>query len=413
MFEISQRLAAYGSLQKLALLAAMVSVVIAGPSLSAQIFVVLHDFTGGNDGSGPSAGLTPDAGGGFYGTTSTGGAWGIGTAYRFWRTGDSWHFQALYAFDGLNNLRDGFAPYAGLVIGSDGSLYGTTHAGGQGSDCAQRYGCGTVFRISPGANIGAWDEAVLHGFGYSDGSNPDHGDLVFDHAGNLYGTTRNGGANGQGTVFELTSNRGAWTETVLHSFGEVDGASPLSGVVFDGQGNLYGTTSAGGADGMGTVYRLQPSGAGWGEDVLYSFTNGIDGSTPVAGLIVDTSGNLYGAQKPEARREAAPSSNSQQRPAVAGVSPLSSPCLGRLPVDLLAISSWMPAGISTGRLRAMAPKTLDRSSSSRGQTERGVITRYMTSPAGWMAALRIAGWYSTPPVICMEQLRRTEHTARA
>ena len=223
------------------------------------------------------------------------GAWGIGTAYRFWRAADSWHFQALYAFDGLNNLRDGFAPYAGLVIGSDGSLYGTTHAGGQGSDCAQRYGCGTVFRISPGANIGAWDEAVLHGFGYSDGSNPDHGDLVFDHAGNLYGTTRNGGANGQGTVFELTSNRGAWTETVLHSFGEVDGASPLSGVVFDGQGNLYGTTSAGGADGMGTVYRLQPSGAGWGEDVLYSFTNGIDGSTPVAGLIVDTSGNLYGA----------------------------------------------------------------------------------------------------------------------
>ena len=201
----------------------------------------------------------------------------------------------LYAFDGLNNLRDGVAPYAGLAVGSDGSLYGTTHAGGQGSDCAQRYGCGTVFRVTPGAAVGTWKEAVLHGFGQDDGSNPDHGNLVFDNAGHLYGTTRNGGANGQGTVFELTSNRDAWTETVMHSFGGADGASPLSGVVFDMEGNLYDTTSAGGANGMGTVYRLQSSGSGWVEDVLYSSTNGSDGSTPAAGLIVDAAGNLYGA----------------------------------------------------------------------------------------------------------------------
>jgi uncharacterized repeat protein (TIGR03803 family) len=267
---------------------------IAGSLASAQTYTVLHDFTGGDDGGTPFAGLTPEASG-FYGTTTTGGSHGLGTAYRLAHPGDTWRVYALYAFDGLDNLRDGVAPYSGLAIGPDDLLYGTTHGGGQGNGCMQRYGCGTVFRIKPGAAIANWDESILYGFGNTDGSNPDHGDLVFDHTGNLYGTTRNGGASGQGTVFELTSNRGIWTETVLRSFAGPDGASPLSGIAFDQQGNLYGTTSAGGADGMGTVYRLQPSGSGWIADVLYSFANGADGNTPVAGLIVDASGNLYGA----------------------------------------------------------------------------------------------------------------------
>ena len=263
--------------------------------VAAQTFTVLHNFSGGNDGGVPYAGLTPGADGSFYGTTTAGGAYGLGTAYRLAGSGGSWQVRALYAFDGLNNLRDGMQPYAGLTIGTDGSVYGTTHSGGQGNGCMQRYGCGTVFRIKAGATIAGWDESVLHSFGNTNGSNPDRADLVQDGAGNLYGTTRSGGAYAQGTVFELTSGRGMWSETVLHSFSGSDGATPLSGIVFDRQGNLYGTTSAGGANGMGAVYRLRSSGSGWMEEVLYSFTNGADGSTPAGGLILDPSGNFYGA----------------------------------------------------------------------------------------------------------------------
>jgi len=261
---------------------------------SAQTYTVLHDFTGADDGGTPFAALTPHASG-FYGTTSTGGTRGLGTVYRFANSGDSWQLYVLYAFDGLDNLRDGIAPYAGLVIGDDGALYGTTHSGGQGNGCPQRYGCGTVYRVKPGAAVAVWDEAVLLGFGNTDGSNPDRGALVFDRSGNLYGTTRSGGADSDGTIFEMTSTRGIWRETVLHSFNGSDGASPLSGVAFDEQGNLYGTTSAGGANNLGEVYRMQRSNSGWTEDVLYSFTGGADGSIPVAGLILDASGNLYGA----------------------------------------------------------------------------------------------------------------------
>jgi uncharacterized repeat protein (TIGR03803 family) len=257
---------------------------------------ILHNFTGGRDGANPMAGLTLNAAGGLYGTTIAGGANGLGTVFQLVRSGDTWELHSLYAFNGLNNPRDGFSAYAGVVIGPDGLLYGTTHSGGDGNGCMQWYGCGTVFHIAPGRTARAWDEGILHRFGDADGSNPDHGDLAFDHAGHVYGTTRNGGAYQQGAVYELTSNRGIWTETVLHSFsGSPDGASPLSGIVFDREGNLYGTTEDGGANGWGTVYRLMPSGSEWREDVLNSFGNGTDGFTPTAGLILDASGNLYGA----------------------------------------------------------------------------------------------------------------------
>jgi len=139
---------------------------------------------------------------------------------------------------------------------------------------------------------------VLYSFaGGADGADPQAG-LAMDPAGNLYGTTSQGGAAGNGTVFELVAPKkknGAWTETVLYSFGTgTDGATPVGGVTLDASGNLYGTTSLGGADGYGTIFQLTP-GSVWTETILHSFQNTDDGATPYAGLISDTAGNLYGA----------------------------------------------------------------------------------------------------------------------
>jgi uncharacterized repeat protein (TIGR03803 family) len=141
-----------------------------------------------------------------------------------------------------------------------------------------------------------WYEKVLHSFNGGDGANPAAG-LIFDAAGNLYGTTTGGGTSGYGTVFELTPmGGGGWTETILYSFGNgTDGAIPYAGLIFDAAGNLYGTTFGGGPyGGAGTVFELTPTaGGGWTETVLHSF-NGGDGANPVAGLIFDAAGNLYG-----------------------------------------------------------------------------------------------------------------------
>jgi uncharacterized repeat protein (TIGR03803 family) len=279
-----------------ALLLMSVLAILAVQPAPAQTFTVVHNFTGGTDGATPMGTLTTDGLGALYGTTIAGGANGLGTVFRLARSGDTWEFYALYAFDGLNNLDDGISPFAGVVIGPDGLLYGTTHSGGDGNGCMEWHGCGTVFDLKPGRTVELWDDVILHRFGSADGSNPDHGDLLFGPGGDIYGTTRNGGDYQQGAVYKMISNRGGWTETVLHSFGgSPDGASPLSELIIDQQGNLYGTTSAGGANGWGAIFRLKPSGSGWSEDLLYSFTNGLDGITPAAGLVLDGAGNLYGA----------------------------------------------------------------------------------------------------------------------
>lgn len=180
---------------------------------------------------------------------------------------------------------DGATPNGGVIAGAGGSLYGTTTAGGTS-------GYGTVFRYK------GHKETVLYSFaGGSDGEDPQAG-LVADAAGNLYGTTYAGGAAGNGTVFELVrpkQKNGQWTETVLYSFGTgTDGAAPVAGVILDASGNLYGTTSAGGAYGYGTVFQIA-TGSQWTENILYSFQNSTDGATPYAGLIADSAGNLYGA----------------------------------------------------------------------------------------------------------------------
>jgi uncharacterized repeat protein (TIGR03803 family) len=179
------------------------------------------------------------------------------------------------------------------VFDAQGNLYGTTMLGGNiGAACAS--GCGTVFRLSPGS--GGWEESVVYAFaGGNDGALPYVG-VTFDAGGHLYGTTYGGGAYGNGTVFKLSSGSSAsWTESVLHSFtGGWDGKEPLGELILDAAGNLYGTTFEGGDAAYGVIFklRLQPTG-GWKESVLHTFRNA-PAANPMGGLVFDATGNLYG-----------------------------------------------------------------------------------------------------------------------
>ena len=269
---------------------------------------VLYSFGNGTDGAFPAAGLIFDAAGNLYGTTLGGGDYGYGTVFELTPTvGGGWTEQVLYSFN-LNGT-DGVWPAANLIFDRSGNLYSTTWGGGEYEyNCDNGVpGCGTVFELSPTAG-GGWTEQVLWNFGNgTDGTNPEAG-LIFDAAGNLYGTTVNGGTydncsyGGCGTVFELTPTAGGgWTEQVLHNFGNgTDGAYVYGGLIFDAAGNLYGTASGGGTytsclGGCGMVFELTSTGGGgWTETVLYSFGNGTDASAPTASLIFDRSGNLYG-----------------------------------------------------------------------------------------------------------------------
>ena len=286
---------------RLAVMAVAVMLLALTVSAQAQTYNVVHSFTG-PDGAAPNAGLTMDRAGNLYGTTTQGGN-GHGTVFKLAREGSSWILTKLYSFGGGS---DGATPYARVILGSDGTLYGTT-AGGGGGACSG--GCGTVFHLRPSPVVCRsiacpWTETILYRFtGGSDGAAPLFGDLVFDQAGNLYGTAAAGGitsgncspVGGCGVVFELTPTHGGWTETVLHSFNldGSDGYYPNSGVIFDSSGNLYGTTVYGGADNAGAVYELTHSGSGWVESILYS--SGTEGDLPVGGLVMDRAGNLYGS----------------------------------------------------------------------------------------------------------------------
>ncbi len=247
---------------------------------------VLHTFGHGTDGAAPYAGLIFDAAGNLYSTTWQGGTYDYGTVFELTPTGGGgWTENVLHSFN--HNGTDGYSPIPGLIFDAAGNLFGTTSAGGS-YNCGL-YVCGTVFELTSGGT-----ETVLHSFNGTGGAFPIAG-LIFDAAGNLYSTTEYGGDYDYGTVFELTSG-GA--ETVLHSFNNngTDGYEPSAGLIFDAAGNLYGTTSEGGLYGYGTVFELTPTGGGsWTEHVLHSFNNnGTDGYEPSAGLIFDAAGNLYG-----------------------------------------------------------------------------------------------------------------------
>jgi len=250
-------------------------------------FAVLHSFTG-PDGQNPFAALVRDTSGNLYGTTQNGGSsancqGGCGTVFKLDTSGN---LTVLHNFTGPKG--DGANPYAGLTMDASGNLYGTTAYGGSGA--FSQVGYGTVFKLDSSGS-----ETVLHSFNAFDGQNPD-GPLIMDTAGNLYGTTRGGGASVDGTVFRLDTSGNL---TVLHSFVEpnLDGKNPYAGLTMDASGNLYGTTANGGSPGncpdrCGTVFKLDISG---NLTVLHSFTGSSgDGAYPYAGLIMDSSGNLYG-----------------------------------------------------------------------------------------------------------------------
>ena len=272
----------------------VLTVVLAQP-VKAQTYQVIYNFTAGQDGAYPEAGVTMDSAGSLYGTTYEGGTLNRGTVYKLGHRGTGWVVTPLYNFKGQT---DGGAPIAGVVFGPNGTLYGTTEFGG--INCGE--GCGVAFNLKPPITICKtvscpWTETVIYSFrGDLDGANPGFGSLTFDKAGDIYGTTYFGGNDADGVVYELTPSNGSWSESPIHTFsGESDGENPYSNVIFDASGNLYGTTFAGGAHTYGTVYKLTPSGSAWTEDTLYSFQSSTDGGKPYGGVVFDTAGKLYGA----------------------------------------------------------------------------------------------------------------------
>ena len=268
----------------------------------------LHKFTRGANGYTPYGGLIFDQAGNLYGTTASGGASGLGTVFKLTPDSDGrWAETVIHSFGGGN---DGVAPLATLTFDPAGNLYGTTFSGGANSS-------GTVFQLTPNSD-GSWTESVLYAFcsvsNCGDGASP-LDSLIFDDAGSLYGTTREGGSSsgcnsGCGTVFKLAPNSdGSWTESVLYSFCSVkgcrDGRTPyFAGVIFDQVGNLYGTTYYGGrsakcgGQGCGTVFKLAHNSDGsWTESVLHTFcflSGCRDGAGPLDSLISDQAGNVYG-----------------------------------------------------------------------------------------------------------------------
>ena len=252
--------------------ALFVSLVGAGQPAHAQTFTVLHNFagSGGADGAGSYAGLIKDSQGNLYGTTQNGGSNGSGVVFKIDSKGNE---SVLYNFSGS----DGADPAAGLILDSANNLYGTTSFGGLS-------GAGTVFKLTPGGL-----ESVLLSMSGNVGTYPFAG-LTKDSQGDLYGTTSSDGTNSCscGTVFKLDSSGNA---AAFHNFSGTDGEFPLAGLVMDSQRNFYGTTPNGGTSGAGTIFKLDPSG---NATVLHSFVPSTDGGFPESGLIMDSAGNLYG-----------------------------------------------------------------------------------------------------------------------
>ena len=248
----------------------------------------VYSFAGGSDGRDPASPLTFDSAGDAYGTTAAGGDFDLGTVFMLTPSGEE---QVLYSFQGGG---DGSDPHGGVILDSDGNLYGTTVAGGSGGICAGD-GCGVIFELKPSG--GSWTLNTLYNFtGLDDGFGPGS-PLVFDSDGNLYGTAPDGGAHSEGVVFELSPTKNGWVQKVIHAFtGGKDGAvGSLGALLLDAAGNLYGTTELGGPAGAGSVYRLSPSGHGsWKTTVLYDFQGMPDAAYPYGGLISDAAGNLYG-----------------------------------------------------------------------------------------------------------------------
>ena len=246
-----------------------------GSSWNARTIDRLNLFDGGF----PEAGVIAhdDA---LFGTTGLG-AEGCGMVFQLTRKPVRWGATTLHTFGGS----DGCVPVGELAVDAGGNLYGSTGIGGAKSE-------GAVFEMTPSGK--SWTYQVIYSFqGGSDGNRPQG--ILLDPDGTIFGTAAEGGTSNDGAIFQLVNSNGAWTETLLHSFGgNGDGSGPSGGLAGDGAGNLYGSTTAGGAHESGTVYELSPSGKGWTETVLYSFTGGADGNVPIDGITWHK-GVLYGA----------------------------------------------------------------------------------------------------------------------
>ena len=255
----------------------------------AGVHTVLYDFTGGADGGEPYKGVTLDTQGNLYGTAVTGGGGscegGCGVAFKLSNSGGVWTQTVIHTFTGGN---DGSGPGSPVAIDKQGNVYGTTPTGGAN-------GMGVVYQLRPGAT-GGWTLRVIHTFtGGSDGGGGSASRLMIDATGNLYGVCTVGGTNGFGTVYKMSSVQGKWQLTTLYAFkDQPDGALPYGGVISDKAGNLYGTTYYAGVHDLGTVYKLTHGNGTWTESVLYSFKGGTDGASPISSLVADAAGNLYG-----------------------------------------------------------------------------------------------------------------------
>jgi uncharacterized repeat protein (TIGR03803 family) len=322
----------------LALVLLLVPVALAGTS-----YKVLHAFGKGNDGGGVFAGVVFDANGNLYGTTAGGGAYGYGTVFALKHgSGGNWTETSLHSFCVESHCTDGALPFASLVFDAAGNLYGTAGGGNRDSGVVfelspasnspsnwnfevlyeagsaatlildqagnlygpmgpGQNGKGAVTELSPGSN--GWTETYLYSFCPKplnhclDGDAPDTA-LTWDAKGNLYGGTLSGGTAGLGVLFELVHKSGGWKDRVLHNFPAYsgDGWNPHGPLILDQQGNIYGTTSLGGTVGAGTVFKLTRGANGlWKETILSDFPDAFqNGGGPVAGVIFDRSGNLWG-----------------------------------------------------------------------------------------------------------------------
>jgi uncharacterized repeat protein (TIGR03803 family) len=250
---------------------------------------VIHTFTGGNDGSGPGSPVAIDRQGNVYGTTPTGGANAMGVVFQLRPDASGqWKLRVIHTFTGGTDGAGGSA--SRLLIDAAGNLYGACTVGGAN-------GFGTVFEMSP--SQGKWQFATLYAFRDSPDGGLPYGGLIFDKAGNLYGTTYYAGVHDLGTVYKLTHNHGTWSESVLYSFkGGADGASPISSLAADGAGNLYGTTSDGGASacGCGVIFKMTRGATGkWTESVAYRFPGSPSPGFAYNGMVGDSAGSFYGA----------------------------------------------------------------------------------------------------------------------
>ena len=240
----------------------------------------------------PAGPLIMDTSGNIYGTQSHGGDPSCDCGAVYQLTQSAGVWSQNLLYSFTGGVNDGMYPASGLVRDSAGNLYGSTSNGGLNNN-------GTIFELSPNAD-GTWSYSIIHNFSYgvngsSDGSEP-YGPLTMDSLGNLYGTTLQGGLWSYGTAFRLSFSSGTSTEAILFNFTlDYSFAPNPVGVVPDAAGNLYGTTQSGGAYGLGTIYKLTPAIGFWNRTILHTFTGSGDGANPLGGLAIDATGALYGA----------------------------------------------------------------------------------------------------------------------